>query len=94
MELDGHIAASAHRYKRALHVLEAASDRERRLVYSEPPYYPRPVAIELGHVAEKAGNRARAAKAYEAALEQFPEGVEARRGLARVVGSGAASGNE
>ena len=90
LELDGHIAASAHRYKRALNVLQTASDRERRLVYSEPPYYPRPVALALGDVAARAGNRERAAKAYRAALEQFPGGVEARKGLERVTGATAA----
>ena len=90
LELDGHIAASAHRYKRALNVLQTASDRERRLVYSEPPYYPRPVALALGDVAAKSGDRARAAKAYRSALEQFPGGVEARKRLERVGGDLAA----
>ena len=94
LELDGHIAASARRYKRALHVLQAASDRERRLVYSEPPYYPRPVALALGDVAAKTGDRARAAKAYRAALEQFPAGVAARKGLEKVTGNGTAAGTE
>ena len=87
LELDGHIAASARRYKRALTVLKTASERERKLVYSEPPYYPRPVALMLAAVAEKSGDRALAAKAYRAALEQFPDGFEARKGLERVGGS-------
>ena len=90
LELDGHIAASAMRYKRALNVLQTASDRERRLVYSEPPYYPRPVALALGDVAAKSGDRVRAAKAYRAALEQFPDGAEARKGMERVSGAVAA----
>jgi tetratricopeptide (TPR) repeat protein len=90
LELDGHIAASAHRYKRAMNVLQTASDRERRLVYSEPPYYPRPVATALGDMADKAGDRTRAAKAYRASLEQFPGGIEARKGLERVSGNIAA----
>jgi len=94
LELDGHIAASAHRYKRALNLLQTASDRERKLVYSEPPFYPRPVALKLGEVAAKSGDRARAARAYQSALEQFPAGVEASKGLASVVGAGVASGNE
>ena len=90
LELDGHIAASAKRYKRALNVLQTASDRERRLVYSEPPYYPRPVALALANVAAKTGDKARAEKAYRAALEQFPEGIEARKGLERLNGAIAA----
>ncbi len=90
IELDGHIAASAHRYKRALNVLQTASDRERRLVYSEPPYYPRPVALALGDVAAKTGDRVRAAKAYRWALEQFPDAFAARKGLERV-GAGVAA---
>ncbi len=94
LELDGHIAASAKRYKRALNVLQTASDRERRLVYSEPPYYPRPVALTLGDVAEKIGDHARAAKAYQSALKQFPDGYEARTRLARVKGGGVSAGTE
>ena len=94
LELDGHIAAAGHRYKRALTVLQTASDRERRLVYSEPPYYPRPVALALGDVAAKSGDRTRAAKAYQAALEQFPNGFEARQRLAKIQGSAGASGTE
>ena len=94
LELDGHIAASARRYKRALNVLKTASDRERRLVYSEPPYYPRPVALAMGDVAVLAGDRAKAAKAYGAALEQFPGGMEARKGLAKVTVGAMSAGTE
>jgi len=94
IELDGHIAASGHRYKRALSVLQTASDRERRLVYSEPPYYPRPVALALGDVAAKSGDRARAAKAYQVALDQYPDGYEARTRLARVSANAVAAGAE
>ena len=94
LELEGHIAASARRYKRALNVLQTASDRERKLVYSEPPYYPRPVALALGDMAAKRGDLARAAKAYGAALEQFPDGVAARKGLEKVTGGGVAAGTE
>ncbi len=94
LELDGHIAASGRRSKRALNVLQTARDRDRKLVYSEPPYYPRPVALALGDVAVKSGDRARAARAYRTALEQFPDGMAARKGLARVTGGSLAGGTE
>src|SRR5206468_9202244 len=52
-ELAGHIAISGARVGAGLKQLEAASKAERRLTYTEPPYYPRPVAEALGHLALK-----------------------------------------
>lgn len=80
-ELNGHLAAAAKNYKRALKAFDQAMTRERALVYSEPPYYPRPVALALAQAAAKAGQPDRAKRAYEIALEQFPENAQARAGL-------------
>ena len=57
---------------KALKEFEAASKAERRLRYTEPPYYPRPVAEAWGHAAEKAGKVEEARRAYRTALEQYP----------------------
>jgi tetratricopeptide (TPR) repeat protein len=78
-EMTGHIEAADGRVDRALKTLEAASKAERKLTYTEPPYYPRPVAEALGHLALKSGKRAVAEKAYAAALEQYPGDAHVRR---------------
>jgi len=51
------------------------------MVYSEPPYYPRPVAIPLGNYALKLNKRERAAEAFRIALEQYPASFQAENGL-------------
>jgi tetratricopeptide (TPR) repeat protein len=85
-EMVGHIEGAEGRVDRALKTLEAASKAERKLTYSEPPYYPRPVAEALGHLALKSGKREIADKAYAAALEQYPGDAHVRTGqLARLV---------
>lgn len=80
-ELDGHILASAGKFKPALQKLEQASQMQRKLTYSEPPRYPRPVAEVLGQVAMKAGKRSQAEAAFRKALEEVPESSRARVGL-------------
>ena len=57
---------------KALKEFESASKAERRLTYTEPPYYPRPVAEAWGHAAQKAGKTDEARKAFRIALEQYP----------------------
>jgi hypothetical protein len=81
LELDGHIAAASGRQKRALNLFQKASDRERAMVYSEPPYYPRPVAVPLGEWALKWNKPLVAKKAFETALDQFPAYARAQQGL-------------
>ena len=68
----GHIDAAEGHVDRALKRLEAASKAERKLTYTEPPYYPRPVAEALGHLATRNHKPAVAEKAFAAALEQYP----------------------
>ena len=63
----------------ALKTLEAASKAERKLTYTEPPYYPRPVAEALNHLALRFHNKtAVAERAYRAALEQYPGDTHAK----------------
>jgi tetratricopeptide (TPR) repeat protein len=91
LELDAHIAAAAGRSKRALHLFEVASEKDRKLVYSEPPYYPRPVATAWAEYAAKKNQKELAVKAYRIALDQYPGGAEAVAGLNRL-GANTASG--
>ena len=74
---------------RALKTLDAASKAERKLTYTEPPYYPRPVAEALGHLALRNNKPAIAEKAYRAALEQYPGDAHARK---TIVGQAQAHG--
>jgi tetratricopeptide (TPR) repeat protein len=71
-ELAGHLELAGGHIARALKQLELASKSERRLTYTEPPYYPRPVAEAIGHAAEKSNQPAVAARAFRTALEQYP----------------------
>jgi tetratricopeptide (TPR) repeat protein len=80
-EMAGHIAIAAGRIGAGLKQLEAASKAERRLTYTEPPYYPRPVAEALGHSALKHNKLSTAEKAFRAALEQYPNDAHAEKGL-------------
>jgi len=77
-EMAGHIEAAEGRTDRALKTLEAASKAERKLVYTEPPFYPRPVAEALGHLASRSQKPEVARKAYAAALAQYPGDAHVR----------------
>jgi Flp pilus assembly protein TadD len=66
---------------KGLKQLEAASKGERRLTYTEPPYYPRPVAEALGQAALKNNRNAAAERAFRIALEQYPADAHAEKGL-------------
>jgi tetratricopeptide (TPR) repeat protein len=80
-ELDGHLAAAEGKVSTAIKTLQAASNGERKLVYTEPPYYPRPVAEVLGQVALKNGKLDVAEKAFREALRQYPANAHALSGL-------------
>ena len=71
-ELAGHLALAEGRTGRALKQFQAASKAERRLTYTEPPYYPRPVAEVWGRAAAKANKPSLSARAFAIALEQYP----------------------
>lgn len=80
-ELAAHILAARKKTKQAIARLEKVSARERTLVYSEPPFYPRPVNEALAALAMKAGQNDVAEKAWRGALEQFPDSSKATAGL-------------
>jgi len=77
-EIAGHIEAAEGRVDHALKTLDTASKAERKLVYTEPPFYPRPVAEALGHLALRVGKPQVAEKAFAVALEQYPGDAHAK----------------
>ena len=64
-----------------LRALRGASDRDQRSRYSEPPWYPRPVAEALGWQALRHKKYEIARRAFETALRQFKQDAHAMRGL-------------
>ena len=80
-EMLGHIELADAQVDKALKQLEAASKAERHLTYTEPPYYPRPVAEAMGHAALKSNKPAVAERAFRTALEQYPSDAHAEQGL-------------
>jgi tetratricopeptide (TPR) repeat protein len=71
-ELQAHLELAGGHPDRALKLFEQASKAERRLIYTEPPYYPRPVAEPWGHAALKANKPQTAERAFRVALMQYP----------------------
>jgi tetratricopeptide (TPR) repeat protein len=80
-ELAGHILASQGKVGKGLKTLENASKAQRKLRYSEPAYYPRPVAEALGEVALKHGKKSTAEAAFRSCLEDLPGSVRSVNGL-------------
>lgn len=80
-ELAGHLEAAAGHVRKALKQMATASRAERRLTYTEPPYYPRPVAEAQGQLALKNNRVAAAQRAFRTALEQYPSDAHAQSGL-------------
>jgi tetratricopeptide (TPR) repeat protein len=76
-EMAAHLDLAEGRAAKALKEFEGASKAERRLTYTEPPYYPRPVAEAWGHAALKAGKTDEARRAFRVALDQYPGDVHA-----------------
>ncbi len=80
-ELDGHLALAAGKVSAGLKTLQAASNAERKLVYTEPPFYPRSVAEVLGRSALANGKLDVAEHAFREALRQYPANAHALSGL-------------
>jgi hypothetical protein len=78
LEMNAHIQIAKGNRAQGLKQFEAASKADRRLTYTEPPYYPRPVAEAWGHAASAQGKKALADKAYKIALEQYPGDAHAK----------------
>jgi tetratricopeptide (TPR) repeat protein len=79
-EMQAHLELAAGQSGRALKLFEQASKGERRLIYTEPPYYPRPVGEPWGRAALKSGKGQVAAKAFRIAREQYPNDSHAPAG--------------
>ncbi len=80
LELLAHLELAEGRSGRAFKQFEQASRAERRLVYTEPPYYPRPVAEPWGRAAIKANKPGLSERAFRIALEQYPNDAHASGG--------------
>ena len=89
-ELQAHLELADGHAGRALKQFEQASKAERRLVYTEPPYYPRPVAESWGRAALKANRASLSERAFRIALEQYPNDAHAKVGRPQVPSSTAA----
>ncbi len=93
-ELAAHILAARKKTAQALARLEKVAARERTLVYSEPPFYPRPVNEALAVLAMKAGKPEVAERAWRGALEQFPESSKANAGLKQLHSQASSGGGQ
>jgi hypothetical protein len=87
-ELSGHIALARGERKSGFKALEAAGRDERKLVYTEPPFYPRPVFEALGRAAMRHGESRIAERAFRNALQQYPASHWSESGL-RALNEGA-----
>jgi hypothetical protein len=80
-ELKGHISIADKHVDKGLRQLAKAAERERKLMYTEPPPYPRPVAEALGYWAMRHGKTEIAERAFKDALIQYPADYHAESGL-------------
>ena len=83
-ELRGHLLIAEGRIDDGIRTLQGASDRDQRAQYTEPPWYPRPVAEALGWQAVRHQKLDVAQRAFETALRQFKQDARALAGLAEV----------
>lgn len=81
-ELEGHILAAEGKYQQAMNQLGSASVAQRKIRYSEPPVYPRPVDEAIGEIALRAGQFADAQAAFRQSLAQLPGSSRSVKGLA------------
>ena len=81
MELEGHILAAEGKYKQAMSELTSASNAQRKIRYTEPPQYPRPVNEAIGEIALKAGKYSDAETAFRVALQDLPGSKRSVNGL-------------
>ncbi len=80
-ELDGHVLAAEGKTKQAMNAFGTAATAQRKLRYSEPPYYPRPVDAATGEAALKMGQLTEAENAFRRALSDLPGNVRSVDGL-------------
>jgi predicted Zn-dependent protease len=85
-ELSGHIQVAQGKLKEGLGTLASAATAQRKLRYSEPPYYPRPVNEALGEIALKHGKTSEAVVAFRTTLEDLPNSARSLTGLREAQG--------
>ena len=83
-ELRGHLLIAEGRVEDGFRALKGASDRDQRSRYTEPPWYPRPVAEAMGWQALRHQKYDLAKQSFETALKQFKLDARALSGLAEV----------
>lgn len=83
-ELRGHLLIAEGRVDDGIRALKGASDRDQRSRYTEPPWYPRPVAEALGWQALRHRKFDVAEQAFQTALRQFKQDARALAGLAEL----------
>lgn len=97
LELRGHLQVAEGRVDDGFRTLQQASDREHKLRYMEPAWYPRPVAEALGWAAVRHGKLPQAKGAFARALEQYPASARSlagQRELDRLKPAGSAGGGQ
>ena len=72
LELEGQLKAAEGKMRPAFKKLQQAAREEQRMIYSEPPYYPRPVLESMGEIALRNGRTSAAETAFRKALIQYP----------------------
>ncbi|HTB11657.1 MAG TPA: hypothetical protein VK752_08800 [Bryobacteraceae bacterium] len=80
-ELAGHIEVAEGKIGKGLKTLDNVAKVERKMRYSEPVRYPRPVSEALGEEALRHGKKAMAEAAFRLSLEEFPGSVRSVNGL-------------
>jgi tetratricopeptide (TPR) repeat protein len=80
-ELEGHVLAAQGKTKEALAALGNAAAAQRKLRYSEPAYYPRPVEEAIGELALRSGKLSEAESAFRRTLEDLPGSARSVAGL-------------
>jgi len=83
-EMQAHLELAEGHTDRALKLFEQASKAERHLTYTEPPYYPRPVAEPWGRAALKLNKPQLSDKAFKIALDQYPNDAHVPHGAGTV----------
>lgn len=93
LELEGRLRIAEGKKALGIAKLSEAADRETHLIYTEPPYYPRPVLEVLGEEELKSGRTEEAAATFKRALQQYPKSHRALVGLRASGQSTAVAGN-
>ena len=80
-ELEGHILAAQGKVNDAVNALGNAAMAQRKLRYSEPPFYPRPVDEAIGEVSLRLGRLSDAEVAFRRCLIDLPGSARSIAGL-------------